>query len=46
MELVNGEVEAGAYKVDFNASNLSSGVYFYQLRAGSFVETKKMVLLR
>lgn len=44
--LVNEEKPAGKYKVEFNASTLPSGVYFYQLRSGDFVETKKMVLLR
>jgi hypothetical protein len=34
------------YEVQFNAENLSSGVYFYQLKAGDFIQTKKMVLLR
>ena len=44
--LVNEEKPAGSYEVDFNASFLSSGIYFYKLQAGSFIETKKMVLLR
>jgi len=44
--LVNEEKPAGSYEVDFNASNLSSGVYFYQLKSGSFAQTNKMILLR
>jgi hypothetical protein len=44
--LVNGVVTAGSYDVKFDASRLSSGVYFYTLRSGSFVETKKMTLLK
>jgi len=44
--LVNKEQKAGNYEVMFNASNLSSGVYFYRLQSGSFVETKKLMLLR
>ena len=44
--LVNEEKPKGTYKSTWNAVNLPSGVYFYQLRAGNFVETKKMILLR
>ena len=44
--LVNEERPAGNYEVDFNATDLPSGVYFYRLQAGDFIETKKMVLLR
>ncbi len=44
--LLNEEKAAGSYTVEFSAANLSSGIYFYQLRAGEFIQTKKMVLLR
>jgi hypothetical protein len=44
--LVDEYREAGVYEVEFDASQLSSGIYFYQLQAGGFVETKKMILLR
>jgi hypothetical protein len=37
---------AGSYEVEFNASDLPSGIYFYQLQAASFVETKKMILIQ
>jgi hypothetical protein len=44
--LVNGEVQAGRHQVQWDARRLSSGVYFYRLQAGKFVENKKMTLLR
>ncbi len=45
-ELVKGKIEPGTYKVQFNAKNLSSGVYFYKLTAGEFVTVKKMVIMK
>ncbi len=44
--LFDGSKGAGRHTVDFDASRLSSGVYFYRLRAGDFVQQKKMVLLK
>jgi len=44
--LVNKNQKAGNYEVEFNASNLTSGVYFYRLQSGSFIESKKMLLLK
>jgi len=44
--LVNEPKAAGQYEIEFDGSNLPSGVYYYQLTAGSFQETKKMVLLK
>jgi hypothetical protein len=44
--LVNDEKPAGSYEIEFNAASLPSGIYFYKLQAGSFVETKKMVLMK
>jgi len=50
--LVDEFRQAGIYEVEFNASQLSSGVYFYTLKvypvsgAGSFIETKKLILMK
>jgi hypothetical protein len=44
--LVNDNQDVGYHEVRFNGSNLSSGVYFYRLQAGAFVEAKKFVLVR
>jgi hypothetical protein len=44
--LVDEYREAGSYEVEFDASGLSSGIYFYKLSAGSFTKTKKMTVLK
>lgn len=44
--LVNTKQSAGSYEVEFDASKLTSGVYFYKLQSGSFTETKKMLLIK
>lgn len=46
MTLVNGTLDAGTHNINFNGGSLSSGIYFYKLQSGSFVETKKMLLLK
>ena len=46
VRLAEGAKPAGYHTVNWNASNAASGVYFYSLQAGEFVETKKMLLLR
>jgi len=46
MTLVNGQKQAGSYQINFDASNLSSGVYIYQIIADNFVKSKKMLLLK
>ena len=44
--LVNDEKSLGNYEVEFDGSELSSGIYFYQLRAGNFIQTTKMVFMK
>jgi len=44
--LVNETKADGNYSVDFNASTLTSGIYFYKISAGNFTETKKMILMK
>jgi len=44
--LVNEEKQSGIYSVDFDATDLTGGIYFYQIISGSFVKTKKMILLK
>jgi hypothetical protein len=44
--LVNEQKSTGSYEVSFNASSLTSGVYFYKITAGSYTSIKKMVLLK
>jgi hypothetical protein len=44
--LVKGEQDAGYYEVKFDGTNPASGVYFYRIQASSFVQTKKLLLLR
>jgi len=44
--LFNGNQKAGRFELEWNAKSFSSGIYFYNLRAGSFYQTKKMVLIK
>lgn len=44
--LVNEEKPMGSYEVEFNANNLASGLYIYTLKVGSFISSKKMILLK
>ncbi|MCB0732223.1 MAG: T9SS type A sorting domain-containing protein, partial [Ignavibacteriae bacterium] len=44
--LVNQKQKPGTYEVIFDASKYSSGVYYYQLKVGQFIKTKKMMLLK
>jgi hypothetical protein len=45
-QLVNEHRSAGSYEQKFDASNLASGIYIYQLRSGDFVSTKKMLMIK
>ncbi|MBT8387878.1 MAG: T9SS type A sorting domain-containing protein [Ignavibacteria bacterium] len=45
-ELVNEDQAAGTHSLEFDASSLASGMYFYKISAGNFVSTKKMILLK
>jgi hypothetical protein len=45
-ELINGDLAAGSYKYDFDASTLASGIYFYKLEAANFTAIKKMILVK
>jgi len=44
--LINEEKPVGTYELEWNAASLPSGVYFYRLQAGDFVQTRKMILLK
>jgi hypothetical protein len=46
LTLVNREQKPGYYQVSFDASNLASGVYYYQLNANNLIQTKKMILIK
>jgi hypothetical protein len=44
--LVNEQLHPGTYEVEWDGTNYSSGVYYYKLTAGNYMETKKMVLIK
>jgi hypothetical protein len=46
LTFVNENIPAGNYSVQLNASKLVSGVYFYRMQAGEFIQTKKIILLK
>jgi hypothetical protein len=45
-DIVSEDMPSGNYSRQWKADNISSGIYFYRLQAGSFVEAKKLILLR
>ncbi len=45
-ELINSEMKTGNHSINFDASNLSSGMYFYKIETGSYSQTRKMMLLK
>ncbi|MCW8848841.1 MAG: T9SS type A sorting domain-containing protein [Melioribacteraceae bacterium] len=44
--LINKELETGYHEINFDASNYQSGIYFYRIQAGNYIQTKKMVLIK
>jgi hypothetical protein len=46
LTLINENKQAGSYEIEFKATNLSSGIYFYRLQAGDYISTKKMILMK
>jgi hypothetical protein len=44
--LINKELEAGYHEINFDATNFPSGVYFYRIQTGNFIQTKKMILMK
>jgi hypothetical protein len=46
VELINEELQTGNYEVSFDATNLPTGIYFYRMEAGNFVQTRKMILMK
>jgi hypothetical protein len=45
-EIINGRLKEGYHEVDFDAVNLTSGIYFYRLEADKFVDVKKMIIIK
>ena len=45
-ELINSKLDAGSYTYQWNAQNAASGIYFYRMKAGEFVSTKRMILIK